>query len=68
MLREMHKTRDQLNQKISEIGRLQLESRSRDREEVDDSIEKLKKVIANLEDENRNIKVSILPYLFKHLS
>ncbi|KAI3444478.1 hypothetical protein Pfo_001143 [Paulownia fortunei] len=56
MLREMHNTRNELKQKISEIGRLQMELQRRDREETDDTVEKLKKVIAALEDENRNIK------------
>ncbi|KAL7158824.1 hypothetical protein ABFS83_02G169000 [Erythranthe nasuta] len=54
--REMHQIRDQLNQKISEIGRLQLELQNRDIQETDDSVDKLQRVIANLEDENRNIK------------
>ncbi|KAG8391888.1 hypothetical protein BUALT_Bualt01G0233700 [Buddleja alternifolia] len=52
-LREMHKTRDELNQKISELGRLQLELQRSDREET---VEKLKQVIATLENENRNTK------------
>ncbi|EYU26308.1 hypothetical protein MIMGU_mgv1a019598mg, partial [Erythranthe guttata] len=56
ILREMHQIRDQLNQKISEIGRLQLELQNRDIQETDDSVDKLQRVIANLEDENRNIK------------
>ncbi|KAK6162253.1 hypothetical protein DH2020_002094 [Rehmannia glutinosa] len=56
MLREMHKTRDDLNQKISEIGRLQMELRRRDKQETNDTVEKLKKLIVTLEDENRNIK------------
>lgn len=66
MLREMNKTHDELNQKISEIGRLQMELQRRDRDETDDSVEKLKKVIATLEDENRYIKVYVLPWLLKH--
>ncbi|PIN20186.1 hypothetical protein CDL12_07148 [Handroanthus impetiginosus] len=56
MLGEMNKTRDELNQKISEIGRLQMELQRRHREETDDTVEKLKQVVAILEDENRNIK------------
>ncbi|GFP91468.1 golgin candidate 4 [Phtheirospermum japonicum] len=55
-LREMHKTRDDLNQKISDIGRLQMELQRRDGEETNDSVVKLKTLVATLEDENRNIK------------
>ncbi|KAK4418577.1 Golgin candidate 3 [Sesamum alatum] len=56
MLNEMHKTRDELNQRISEIGKLQMELQGKNREETDGTVERLKEVIATLEDENRNIK------------
>ncbi|KAL6585807.1 hypothetical protein OROMI_002451 [Orobanche minor] len=56
ILREMHKTREDLNQKISEIGRLQMELQRRDIEETDDNVVELKKLIATLEDETRNMK------------
>ncbi|KAL6507219.1 hypothetical protein OROHE_022118 [Orobanche hederae] len=56
ILREMHKTREDLNQKISEIGRLQMELHRRDIEETDDNVVELKKLIATLEDETRNMK------------
>lgn len=51
----------ELNQKISEIGRLQVEQR-RDNREPDNSVEKLKKLIDSLEEENRNIKVYFFPW------
>ncbi|XP_042002071.1 golgin candidate 4-like [Salvia splendens] len=53
MLREINRTQDELNQKISEIGRLQMELQRR---EPNNSVEKLKNVIASLEEDNRNIK------------
>ncbi|KAL6495538.1 hypothetical protein OROGR_030101 [Orobanche gracilis] len=56
ILREMHKTREDLNQKISEVGRLQMELQRRDIEETDDNVVELKKLIATLEDETRNMK------------
>ncbi|CAA0820742.1 Golgin candidate 4 [Striga hermonthica] len=56
MLKEVQKTRDDLNQKISEIGRLQIELQRRDAEGTNGTIVELKKVIATLEDETRNIK------------
>ncbi|KAL6569570.1 hypothetical protein OROMI_014084 [Orobanche minor] len=56
ILREMHKTREDLNQKISEIGRLQMELQRRDIEETDDNVVELRKLIATLEDETRNMK------------
>ncbi|CAA2987544.1 Hypothetical predicted protein [Olea europaea subsp. europaea] len=46
----------ELNQKISEIRRLQMELHGRDREHTDDTREKLKNVISTLENEKRNIK------------
>ncbi|KAL3829700.1 hypothetical protein ACJIZ3_018502 [Penstemon smallii] len=56
MLIEMQKTRDELNKKISEIGRLQMGLQRSNREESDDAVENLKKVISTLENENSNIK------------
>ncbi|KAL8495090.1 hypothetical protein ACS0TY_019306 [Phlomoides rotata] len=56
LLIEIKNTRDELNQKISEIGRLRIELQRREIGETDDTVEKLKKVVATLEDENRNIK------------
>lgn len=61
MLREISQTHDELKWKISEIGRLQMELQGRNRE-PDDSVEKLKAIIASLEEENRNIKVYFLPW------
>lgn len=63
---EMQKTRDELNQKISEVGRLQKELRRSAQEESSDTIEKLKNTIATLQDENRSIKVIVLPCLVMH--
>ncbi|KAL0426062.1 UNVERIFIED_CONTAM: Golgin candidate 4 [Sesamum radiatum] len=56
MLNEMHKTRNELNQRISDIGKLQMELQGKNREETDGTVERLKEVISILEDENRNIK------------
>ncbi|KAL1546237.1 golgin candidate 4-like isoform X1 [Salvia divinorum] len=53
MLREINRTQDELNQKISEIGRLQMELQRR---EPNDNVEKLKNIIASLEEDKRNIK------------
>lgn len=65
-MREINGTRDELNQKISEIGRLRIELQRREIGETDNTVENLKNVIATLEDENRNIKVLALPCLLKH--
>ncbi|XP_010261412.1 PREDICTED: golgin candidate 4 [Nelumbo nucifera] len=56
---EMKQLCDELNEKISEIRRLQLELRRRDEEEAaaDDSVEGLKKTITTLEKENATLKV-----------
>ncbi|KAG6430193.1 hypothetical protein SASPL_108255 [Salvia splendens] len=56
MLKEINRTHDELNQKISEIGRLQMELQRSDRREPNNNLEKLKNIIASLEEENRNIK------------
>ncbi|XP_042046300.1 golgin candidate 4-like [Salvia splendens] len=53
MSREINRTQDELNQKISEIGRLQMDLQRR---EPNNSVEKLKNIIASLEEDNRNIK------------
>ncbi|KAL2461517.1 Golgin candidate 4 [Abeliophyllum distichum] len=56
MSKDMNKVHDELNQKISEIRRLQTELHGRDGEHTDDTVDKLKKVIATLENEKSNIK------------
>ncbi|XP_042053929.1 golgin candidate 4-like [Salvia splendens] len=56
MLKKINRTQDELNQKISEIGRLQMELQRSDRREPYNNLEKLKNIIASLEEENRNIK------------
>ncbi|XP_022865802.1 golgin candidate 4-like isoform X2 [Olea europaea var. sylvestris] len=56
MSKDMSKVHDELNQKISEIRRLQMELHGREREHTDDTREKLKNVISTLENEKRNIK------------
>lgn len=59
MLKEINRTQAELNQQISEVGRLRVELQRRDRREPDNNVEKLTKIIASLEEENRNIKVYI---------
>lgn len=63
MSKDMSKVHDELNQKISEIRRLQMELHGEEREHTDDTREKLKNVISTLENEKRNIKVNALPWL-----
>ncbi|KAL2478725.1 Golgin candidate 4 [Forsythia ovata] len=53
---ELRSLKDDNDRKISEIRRLQTELHGRDEEHADDTVEKLKKVIATLENEKRNIK------------
>ncbi|CAL5339957.1 unnamed protein product [Camellia sinensis] len=53
---EMNKIRDELNEKISEVRRLQIELTRRENAETDDIAEGLKRVIATLEKENNNLK------------
>lgn len=55
----MNEIRDELNQKIAEVRRLQMEINKRETAEADDDIaEGLKRVIASLEKENYDLKVS----------
>ncbi|KAA8520693.1 hypothetical protein F0562_015035 [Nyssa sinensis] len=54
---EMSKIRDELNEKISEIKRLQMELKRREDTKSDDIVEDLKRVIASLEKENSNLKM-----------
>ncbi|CAL5397745.1 unnamed protein product [Camellia sinensis] len=53
---EMNKIRDELNEKISEVRRLQIELTRRENAETDDIAKGLKRVIATLE-ENNNLKM-----------
>ncbi|CAL5328058.1 unnamed protein product [Camellia sinensis] len=53
---EMNKIRDELNEKISEVRRLQIELTRRENAETDDIADGLKTVIATLEKENNNLK------------
>ncbi|KAE9460137.1 hypothetical protein C3L33_07916, partial [Rhododendron williamsianum] len=56
--REMNEIRDELNQKIAEVRRLQMEFNKRETAEADDDIaEGLKRVIASLEKENYDLKM-----------
>lgn len=66
MLREISRMQDELNQKISEIGSLQMEQR-RDSRDSDNSVEKLKNLIHSLEEENRKIKVYFLPWFLNKI-
>ncbi|CAK9134363.1 unnamed protein product [Ilex paraguariensis] len=54
---EMEKTRDELDKRISDIKRLEMELHRRDNEEADDEVESLKRRIATLEMENSSLKV-----------
>ncbi|KAI8021282.1 Golgin candidate 4 [Camellia lanceoleosa] len=54
---EMNKIREELNEKISEVRRLQIELTRRENAETDDIAEGLKRVIATLEKENNNLKM-----------
>ncbi|CAL5391382.1 unnamed protein product [Camellia sinensis] len=55
---EMNKIRDELNEKILEVRRLQIELTRRENAETDDIADGLKRVIATLEQENNNLKAS----------
>lgn len=57
---EMIKARDELNQKIMEIRRLQMEMQRKDKDEADERVEILKKTIMDLEKENVNLKVTLI--------
>lgn len=54
---EMSKIRRELNEKFSEIGRLQMELDARGRKDANDDAQSLKRAIATLEKENNNLKV-----------
>ncbi|KAA8516109.1 hypothetical protein F0562_019288 [Nyssa sinensis] len=54
---EMSKLREELNDKISETRRLQMELKRREDAEADNIVEDLKSVIATLEKENSNLKM-----------
>ncbi|XP_073288715.1 golgin candidate 4-like isoform X1 [Primulina huaijiensis] len=56
MSKELNKTHEELKRKISKIGRLETELHRTDREETNDSVEKLKMVISSLENEKIVIK------------
>lgn len=60
MMKEIHKTRDELSQKVSDTQRLQMELQRRNTEEKDNSLEKLRRAIVILENENSTLKVSVL--------
>ncbi|KAL3536762.1 hypothetical protein ACH5RR_000128 [Cinchona calisaya] len=57
LLSEMTKVRDVLNQKISEIRRLQMELRRRDNDETDNMVVNLNGAISDLEKENKDLKI-----------
>ncbi|XP_028107649.1 uncharacterized protein LOC114306576 [Camellia sinensis] len=59
---EMNKIRDELNEKILEVRRLQIELTRRENAETDDIVDGLKRVIATLEQENNNLKVYTYHY------
>lgn len=62
---EMKQLQHQLNDKLSEIRRLQSELTRRDNEEeTNEIIERLKGVIATLEQENTNLKVDEFSLFF----
>ncbi|XP_022770506.1 golgin candidate 4-like isoform X2 [Durio zibethinus] len=54
---ELLKIRNELNEKIIEIRRLQMELNRREDESADDTLENLKRVIATLEKENTHLKM-----------
>ncbi|XP_076903461.1 golgin candidate 4-like isoform X2 [Bidens hawaiensis] len=55
MLAEMNKLRDELNQKISEVRHLQMVFK--ENAEANDAAECLKRVVASLEKENKDLKI-----------
>lgn len=55
---EVSKLHNELNEKISEIKRLQLELTRREDEEAGDSVDSFKRLIETLEKENTTLKVS----------
>ena len=60
---ETNKIHNELNKKISEIRRLEMELSKRKNAEADD-VENLKRTIATLEKENNNLKVEFLFFVF----
>ncbi|XP_076910394.1 golgin candidate 4-like [Bidens hawaiensis] len=57
MLAEMNKLRDELNRKISEVRHLQMELHKKENAEANDATESLKRVVASLEKENKDLKI-----------
>lgn len=57
---EMSKIQSELNEKTSEIRRLQVELARLEDEDANDSVKSFKRVIATLEKENNNLKVNNL--------
>ncbi|XP_021641894.2 golgin candidate 3 isoform X2 [Hevea brasiliensis] len=55
---EMSKMHSELNEKISEIRRLQMELSRKEDEDSDDAVKDLRRVIATLEKENTNLKIA----------
>lgn len=55
---EMSHFRNDLNNKISEIGQLQMELSKRDNLEADSLVESLKRAVTSLEKENSSLKVN----------
>ncbi|KAL5571504.1 hypothetical protein UlMin_021101 [Ulmus minor] len=54
---EMNKIRDELNEKISAVERLQMELNRRENEGADDIVENFKRTIASIEKENARLKM-----------
>lgn len=50
--------REELNGKLSELRRLQMELNRREDEDANDVVENLKRVVATLEKENNSLKVN----------
>jgi hypothetical protein len=57
---DVNKIHDELNEKTSEIRRLQMELSRWEDADPNDSVKNLKRVIATLEKENDNLKVSFI--------
>ena len=53
----MSKIRNELNEKIIEIRRLQMELNRREDESADDTLENFKRVIVTLQKENTNLRL-----------
>lgn len=64
----MSKIHNDLNEKVSEVRRLQMELNRRNDDGVDDIIENFKRSVATLEKENARLKVgNIVVLLIAHL-